>query len=654
MRSIGQRFVAKRRHMEGIKKQALETGRNRLLVAGMVITIAFAGIAGRLTDLAVISGGFEKRIGKVASAEISASGRADIVDRNGVLLATSLPTVSLHADPTLVIDAEEVARKVAHVLPNARTKILMRKLSSNGRFVWLARNLTPKQHHRINSLGLPGISFQSGERRVYPHGQLVSHVLGLTDVDGNGVAGLENSFDGDLRASDRPLRTSIDVRVQSILRDELIASMNEYKAIGAAGLVMDVNNGEILAMVSLPDYDPNKPSRMSFDAVFNRAAKGVYEMGSTFKLFTAAMALDSGVVDIGGGYDASKPIRISRFAISDYHAKNRWLSVPEIILHSSNIGAAKMALDVGGKTQKDYLQRFGLLHPAALEIPEVGSPLLPDAWRLISTMTISYGHGISVSPVQLASGVSALVNGGLYHPPTLLGRLNPQAAGHRGRPAHRVISKETSNQLRGLMRLVVRHGTGRRANVRGYVVGGKTGTAEKSSKHGYSTSAKLSSFVGAFPMNAPQYVVFAVLDEPIGNKNTFNYATGGWVVAPAVGRIIERMAPMVGIPPQLGQEMTTPKISTLDTLAKNKNSAVTRGTSGKRRKVFNQPEQGHAKVAEKPKWADIIARAVAVHLHHQTESEASLVLRARAVLGRAVLARKQHRKLLSTAVSLVE
>ncbi|MEK9751647.1 MAG: penicillin-binding protein 2, partial [Rhodospirillaceae bacterium] len=361
-----------------------------------------------------------------------------------MILATSLPTVSVFADPVSVLDPAEAATKLAEALPELSRDVLFERLSGSGRFVWLARNLTPKQHYRVNRLGLPGVAFQNGERRVYPHGPLVAHVLGLTDVDGNGVAGMESRFDQMLRAADQPLRLSIDLRVQSVLHDELVAAMTEFQAIGATGLVMDVNTGELVAMVSLPDYNPNESATMTTESTFNRAAKGVYEMGSTFKLFTAAMALDSGTVDVSGGYDASQPIHIARFTISDYHAKNRWLSVPEIILHSSNIGAAKMAVDVGGKNQQEYLDRFGLLKPAALELPEVGAPLVPNVWRPINTMTISYGHGISVSPVQLIAGVASLVNGGIYRQPTLI-----KADPAKPQAGKRVISEKTSQQMRG-------------------------------------------------------------------------------------------------------------------------------------------------------------------------------------------------------------
>ena len=518
MNSTGHRFIAKRRKLEGIRKQALEIGRTRLLITGMLMTMAFSVIAGRLVELAVYEGGYEARVQRAAPGKSPASGRANIVDRNGMIIATSLPTVSMYVDPAAVLDPKEAAEALVSEMPGLRHSELLAKLTSNGRFVWLGRNLTPKQHHRLNRLGLPGIGFQNSERRVYPHGELVSHAVGLTDVDGRGVAGLERYFDDALCRSTTPLRTSIDLRVQSLLREELLAAMKKFKAIGAAGLVMDVTSGEIVAMASLPDYDPNKPQGMTTNNAFNRAAKGVYEMGSTFKLFTAAMALDSGTVRFDDRYDASKPIRVARFTISDYHAKNRWLSVPEIVLHSSNIGAAKMAIDVGVVNQRHYLKKFGLLQSAKLELPEVGRPLLPAVWRPINTMTISYGHGISISPIQLASAVAALVNGGIYRKPTLL-----KSAEKTVPPGVQVITRETSDQIRSLMRLVVTNGTGRKANVRGYVVGGKTGTAEKITRRGYSKSAKLSSFVGAFPMNQPRYVLLALVDEPIGNKLTYNY-----------------------------------------------------------------------------------------------------------------------------------
>ena len=531
------------RRIEGARKQAMETGRNRLLVTGVVLSLAFTAIGVRLVDLTVFKGGGEPRLAHIESNPEVASGRADIVDRNGILLATSLPTASLYANPGAVLNAREVADKLITVLPELNRQELLGRLKIKSRFVWITRNLTPKQQYRVNRLGLPGLGFQRGERRVYPHGRLAAHALGLTDVDGRGIAGLEQNFDRDLRAGNR-IQVSLDIRIQSMMRQELAAAIREFRAIGAAGVVLDANTGELVSLVSLPDFDPNEPSSAGGETAFNRVTKGVYEMGSTFKLFTAAMALDSGTVDLNSGYDASQPIKISRFTIRDFHAKNRWLSVPEIVVYSSNIGAAKMAVDVGTQTQRDYLDRFGLLRTPALELPEVGKPLVPKRWREINTMTIAYGHGIAVSPLQLASGVAALVNGGRYVPPTVL---KSDAASPA--PGKRVLSEETSEQMRGLMRLVVNSGTGRKAAAKGYAVGGKTGTADKLAVRGYRKNATISSFVGAFPMNAPRYIVLVVVDEPKGNARTFNYATGGWVAAPAVGRVVQRMASLIGMAP---------------------------------------------------------------------------------------------------------
>ncbi|MBT6607073.1 MAG: penicillin-binding protein 2 [Rhodospirillaceae bacterium] len=641
MTMTAHRTVARRRQIEGVRKQALDTGRSRLLLTGVILAVAFAGVAGRLVDLTVLGNTYEPRMAKAATVRGAVSGRANILDRNGIILATSLPTVSLSADPAMVLDADEAAAKLALVFGGLDRDDALLKLRGPGRFVWLARNLTPGQHQEVIRLGIPGLSFHRDERRVYPHGALASHVLGLTDVDGRGIAGIENRFDQVLRTAGAPVRLSLDLRVQSVLREELMTAMKEYKAIGATGLVMSVETGEVTAMVSLPDFNPNKPGRMTDVAAFNSAATGVYEMGSTFKLFTAAMALDSGTVSLKGGYDASEPIRIGRFSIRDYHAKNRWLSVPEIILHSSNIGAAKMAIDVGTEMQQRYLGRFGLLKPAGLELPEVGAPLTPNVWRPVNTMTISFGHGISVSPVQLAAGIGSLVNGGIYRSPTLLKQQRAKG------PGRRVISAATSEKVRRLMRLVVSKGTGRKANVRGYLVGGKTGTAEKSSRRGYSKSAKISSFIGTFPMNAPKYVVLALLDEPVGNKRTFNYATGGWVAAPTVGRIIQRMAPMVGIAPDLEATYETPMIRALE--KKTRKANLVRPKQPKKRMQTRAQNRN-----QKRTWANSVSKAVGRYQVRQTDMEERLVLNARHALTRAVAAKNAQKPLVSTALTALE
>lgn len=565
--------ASEHRRIEGFGKQALETGRNRLLVTAAVIAIAFAGIGARLVDLTVIGQSEQDDRASLTTQPPPLVSRADIVDRNGVVLASSLPTASLYADPSEVIDPEDAARKIAGVFPDVDADRLAKHLSGDGRFIWVKRNLTPEQQLEANRLGLPGFDFIEEERRIYPHGPLNAHVLGATDIDGNGVSGVEAYFDQRLRQSANPLSLSLDVRVQSILRAELSAAVHEFKALGGAGVVFDVRTGETIALVSLPDFDPNDRSTYVGEARFNRATKGVYEMGSTFKLFTAAMALDTGTVDMQGGYDATQPIRIARFTISDFHAEKRWLSLPEIIVHSSNIGAAKMAVDVGGAGQQAYLKRFGLMRDAALELPEIGHPLTPSTWREINTMTISYGHGIAVTPVQLTAAIGSLVNGGMLRPATLLKHEDDAPVA-----GERILSRETSDKMRQLMRLVVAKGTGKKADAPGYFVGGKTGTAEKQFGGAYRKKALMSSFVGAFPIQDPRYVVFAMIDEPVGNKRTFNYATGGWVAAPVVKRVVSQIGPLLGIVPAaendeplplppIDDERLKPKIAT-DTLVK--------------------------------------------------------------------------------------
>ncbi len=530
--------------VDGSTAQVLETGRTRLLVAGMVFALAFLVIAWRLVDIAAFSVGVEPRLAATPIAPAVETGRADIVDRNGVVLATSLPTASLYANPRQVRDPAGAAARLARTLPELSQTEILAKLSTERSFIWLKRNLTPRQQHRVNRLGIPGLYFEREQRRFYPHGSLTAHSVGFTDVDNKGLAGVERSFDEVLRGRSEPLALSLDLRVQHVLAQELKAAMVEFAAIGATGLVTDATSGEVLAMVSLPEFDPDRPGAAVAESRFNRASLGLYEMGSVFKIFTTAMALEEGVVTLEGGYDASRPIRVARFTITDFHAKNRWLSVPEIFMYSSNIGAARMALDAGTAAQQAFLGRLGLTRPASIELAEVGRPLVPSPWREINTMTIAYGHGLAVSPVHMTSAVAAVVNGGEFLPATLIKR----GAGER--PAgRRIMSRDTSLKMRRLMRLVVRRGTGRQADAQGYMVGGKTGTADKLIGGRYARDTRIASFVGAFPMNEPRYVVFAMIDEPKGNERTHGYATGGWVAAPVVRRVVERIGPILGVEP---------------------------------------------------------------------------------------------------------
>ena len=524
---------------------AIETGRNRLLLAAALFLLGFGTIGWRLIDLTTTPRGVEPRTAPATQAAPAAipSTRADIVDRHGMMVATSLVLPSLYANPHEVIDPADAVAKLMRALPGLDRDELMTRLTSDRSFVWVKRNLTPRQQFEINRLGIPGLYFQREERRVYPHGSLTAHVVGFSNIDSKGLAGVEQALDERLRRDPQPLELSIDLRLQHLLREEIQEQIGEFNAIGGCGVILDVHTGEIVAMVSLPDFDGNRPGASPAETRFNRNTLGVYEQGSTFKIFTMAMALDSGKANFNSVYDATHPIKVSRFTIRDDHAQARRLTVTEIFQYSSNIGAVKMALDVGIAGQRDFFDRLGFLKAPGVELPEVGAPLVPRPWRPINLMTIAFGHGMAVSPLTMASGVATMVNGGVLRQPTLMKRSPEQATGTR------VISAKTSDQMRRLMRLVVEKGTGKKAAAPGYLVGGKTGTAEKTARGGYRRKALLSSFVGAFPMHDPRYVVVVSIDEPKGNKKSFGFATAGWVAAPVVGRIVQRMGPVVGITP---------------------------------------------------------------------------------------------------------
>lgn len=528
------------------RRRAIEKSRQRLMVGVLLFGGMFTLLAARTVELGVLR--FDRPQARYAADEARLTARADILDRNGLVLATNISAQSLYADPKLIRDPEAAALDLVRVLPDLDRQALVEKLSSKRRFVWIKRRLTPDQVWRVNSLGRPGLDFQEEQERLYPHGALAAHVLGFVGDDGQGLQGVEHYFQQRLSDPARvgePLTLSLDLRVQHILTDTLAASLRRHQAQAAVGLVMDVRTGELLALASLPDFDPNRGESADGGQRMNRATLGVYELGSAFKTFTLAAALDHGIVDLSAGYDASRPIRVAGHAIHDHHPKNRWLSVPEIYAFSSNIGAAKMAVDLGSERQKQFLTKLGLLHPAALELTEIGAPLAPRQWHETETMTIAFGHGLAVSPVQMARAVSAVINGGRLVPATLLKR----AEGVGPVDAPRVISARTSRTMRQLMRLTVMDGTGKLADVNGYQVGGKTGTAEKASAGGYDRSAVLSSFVAGFPIASPRYLVFVMLDEPQPIEATHNFVGGGWVAAPAAGRIVERIAPLLGLPP---------------------------------------------------------------------------------------------------------
>jgi cell division protein FtsI (penicillin-binding protein 3) len=530
--------------LDGATKKALETGRSRLLVGALLFGLAFLAIVGRLVDVSLLQDVSEPRLAGQVPVVAPVAERADITDRNGVILATSLATFSLFANPNQVLDADEAAKELAGVLPELSVAELKAKLGADKSFVWLQRNLTPRQQMDVTRLGIPGLYFQAEEKRVYPLGALASHVVGFTDLDNRGLSGVEDSFEDVLAGGRHPVQLSIDVRIQQIMHEELTRGIADFNGIGGAGIVLDARTGELLAMVSLPDFDPNQAGTAGPDQRFNRATLGIYEMGSTFKVFNTAMALDSGRIQLTDKFDTTKPIQIGRYTIHDFEPMHRWLSVPEIFMLSSNIGAARMAMEMGTDSQKSFLAKVGMLRPVSVELPELGRPLYPSEWRPINTMTIAFGHGIAVSPLHVVSGVAAMVNGGIMRPATLIKRAPDEVS-----DGQRVISPNTSNLMRELFRLVVQAGTGKSAEAPGYLVGGKTGTAEKQVAKGYSTNARLASFVGAFPMSDPRYIVLVMVDEPKPNAHSYGFATGGWVAAPVVSRIVQRMAPLLGMAP---------------------------------------------------------------------------------------------------------
>ncbi len=557
------------------RRAALEKTRSRLLVAAAGFMLLFGAVVAKLTSATILFPMLPKLPAEVARvpdpAQLAqADGdpntppptpgtipaahgpRAMITDRNGEILAISLPQSGLYANPKEMIDAADVAHKLKNVLPRLNEDVVRTRLSEAKQFVYLARQITPHEQLAINALGIPGIYFQAGERRRYPQGRVAAQVLGGVDVDSHGIAGVERYFDDRLKEDPEPLHLSIDVRVQAVLRDELSKSIDEFTAIGGCGIVMDVRTGEVIAMVSLPDYDANLAAQATPEQRFNRAVTGMYEPGSTFKLQTAGMALDSGIAQLWSEYDAAHDIHIGRFTITDFEGKHRMLALPEVLAYSSNLGAAHIAQSVGPTRQRAWLQTMGMLDRIGVELPEAGRPIVPPVsnWGEAANLTIGFGHGIAVSPLHVVRGTAALANGGVVLRPTLLA----QEPDSQPRVGTRVMQQQTSDTLRKLMRLVVTDGYGKPADIPGYFVGGKTGTAEKVAAHGgYKKHTNVSAFMSVFPMNAPHYAVYFMLDEPHGNKSTGGYSTAGAVSAPAAGRVIAKIGPMLGLLPDMAE-----------------------------------------------------------------------------------------------------
>jgi cell division protein FtsI (penicillin-binding protein 3) len=527
----------------------------RLILTIVVFAAIYAVVSARLVMFAVNSDPDGSRGG--VSRDAVATSRPDILDRNGLIIATDVKSPSLFAEPRKIIDVDEAAEQLTAVLPDLDAPELRDRLSSKRGFAWLKRELTPQQQRVIHHLGIPGIGFLSENKRIYPNGPVVSHVIGHVNIDNQGIAGIEKWLDGQGLAAlhqaglatdrlQKPVDLAIDLRVQYALREELVAAKEKFKAIAAAGIITDVRTGEIVAMVSEPDFNPNNPREANDPNRLNRLTTGVYEMGSTFKALTLAMALDSGRISLNSSFDARMPLRYGRFTISDYHAQRRVLTVPEIFTYSSNIGTARMALSLGVDYHKWFLKKLGQLDRLRTELPESAEPLVPKHWGEINTVTIAFGHGLSVAPLQAVMGISALVNGGMLIPPTFLKR-TPEEAAKLGK---RVIAAETSEKMRYLMRLNVEKGTATKADVPGYYIGGKTGTAEKVVGGRYSKHKLLTSFTAIMPADNPRYMLLIMIDEPQGLKETYGYATSGWNAVPVGGAVVKRVAPLLGIKPR--------------------------------------------------------------------------------------------------------
>jgi cell division protein FtsI (penicillin-binding protein 3) len=487
-----------------------------------------------------------------------ATARPDILDRNGEILATDVRVPSLFGEPRRIIDVDEAVELLTATMPDLNSAELRERLSSKRGFVWLKRDITPKQQQDIHRLGLPGIGFLSENKRSYPNGPEVSHLLGHVNIDNQGIAGMEKWLDGhglaDLHmaglATDRlqtPLQLAVDLRVQHALRDELVAARAKFKALASAGIVLDVRTGEIVAMVSEPDYDPNNPGQANDPTRINRLTTGVYEMGSTFKAFTLAMALDSGKVSLNSSFDARAPLQYGKFTIHDFHAQHRVLTVPEIFTYSSNIGAARAALAIGVEGHKAFLKKIGQLDRLRTELPESAEPIVPKHWGELNTITIAFGHGLSVAPLQAVMGIAALMNGGILIPPTFFKRTAEQAAAL----GKRVIKPETSEKMRYLMRLNVEKGSATRADVKGYYIGGKTGTAEKVVNGRYSKTKTLTDFMAVMPADKPRYLLLIMIDEPQALPETHGFTTSGWNAVPVGGAVVARIAPLLGIEPRM-------------------------------------------------------------------------------------------------------
>ena len=535
----------------------MDKSRQRLVWVGLIFLGLYGAIATRLIHYA--RNPETTQVLRRASGEAIAAARPDIVDRNGIVLATDIKMMSVYAEPRRIIDKDEAVELITAIFPEIKPRELREKLINRRGFVWIKREITPKQQEEVYRLGLPGIGFMAEHKRVYPNGNAAAHILGAVNVDNVGIAGIEKYVDSlgladlggagfSVQAEDlQPVRLSIDLAVQHALRDEMAKGIAKYKAKAGAGMILDVETGEVMALASLPDFDPNNPAEALDPNRINRMTVGVYEMGSTFKALTIAMGLDSGKFNINSTLDARTELKSGKYSIGDYHATRRVLSVPEVFIHTSNIGTARIALSVGVSAHQAFLRKMGQLERLRTELPESAEPLWPQKnWGELSTMTIAFGHGLAVAPIQAVMAVGALVNGGRLIPPTFLPRSEAKAR----ELAREVIKPETSEALRYVMRLNATKGSATRAAVPGYFVGGKTGTAEKNAHGHYQKDKLFTTFMAITPADKPRYLYLVVMDEPQALPETYGFATAGWNAGPVTGAVLERTAPLLGMMPR--------------------------------------------------------------------------------------------------------
>ncbi|WP_397542263.1 penicillin-binding transpeptidase domain-containing protein [Roseovarius salis] len=551
-----------RRRHEEMRDRARRRAEGRLLVLGLFFFCAFAVIGGRMGVLANSEPAEPQA--SVAGAQILAQ-RADIVDRKGRILATNFETHSLYAQPEQMIEPERAAAALARIFPDLDRARLVRDFTGKRKFLWIKKKISPEQKQAVHDIGEPGLLFGPREMRLYPNGRLAAHVLGgasfgregVHAAEVVGVAGVEKHFDTRLRDPARghePLTLSLDLSVQAAVERVLGGGMTLMNARGAAAVLMDVETGEVISLASLPDFDPNdrpRPpvaGRASDSPLFNRAVQGLYELGSTFKIFAVAQAMELGLVDPSTRVDTSGPLKWGRFTIRDFHDYGDELSTSEVIVKSSNIGTARIAQKIGGDRQRGFLDRLGLLSPTGLEMVEAAGakPLLPPKWSELSTMTISYGHGLSASPLHLAAAYATIANGGRRVTPTLLRQAAVQ-------PGPQVMSEQTAADALTMLRKVVREGTASLGDVPGYAVGGKTGTADKPKENGpgYHEDKVIATFASVFPAHDPEYVLVVTLDEPVETSGDEPRRTAGWTAVPVTAEIIRRVAPLLGLRPEI-------------------------------------------------------------------------------------------------------